>query len=192
MTRAYNFSAGPAALPEPVLRQVQAELLEWKNERASVMEVSHRGQAFIDCAAEAERDLRELMAVPADYAVLFLQGGATVVQALLPLNLAGPDATADYVLTGHWGEKALDNARPVIRTRRCMSRCATRVDCWRSERSDWTRVMLALRSTAVSTTVMIATVMVSVIRSSINVKPASRRSACSRREFIVFPPLTPI
>ena len=116
MTRAFNFSAGPAALPEPVLRQVQAELLEWKNERASVMEVSHRGQAFIDCAAEAERDLRELMAVPDDYAVLFLQGGATTLQALLPLNLGGPDATADYVLTGHWGEKALDNARPVIRT----------------------------------------------------------------------------
>jgi phosphoserine aminotransferase len=116
MTRAFNFSAGPAALPEPVLRQVQAELLEWKNERASVMEVSHRGQAFIDCAAEAERDLRELMGVPADYAVLFLQGGATTLQALLPLNLGGPDATADYVLTGHWGEKALDNARPVIRT----------------------------------------------------------------------------
>jgi phosphoserine aminotransferase len=116
MTRAFNFSAGPAALPESVLRQVQEELLEWKGERASVMEVSHRGQAFIDCAAEAERDLRELMAVPDDYAVLFLQGGATMVQALLPLNLAGPDGVADYVLTGHWGEKALDNARPVMRT----------------------------------------------------------------------------
>src|SRR5688572_6079224 len=116
MTRAFNFSAGPAALPEPVLRQVQAEMLEWKDERASVMEVSHRGQAFIDCAAEAERDLRELMAVPADYAVLFLQGGATTLQALLPLNLAGPDASADYVLTGHWGEKALDNAVPSLRT----------------------------------------------------------------------------
>jgi phosphoserine aminotransferase len=116
MTRAFNFSAGPAALPEPVLRQVQAELLEWKGERASVMEVSHRGQAFIECAADAERDLRELMAIPDDYAVLFLQGGATAVQALLPLNLAGPGATADYVLTGHWGEKALDNARPSLRT----------------------------------------------------------------------------
>ena len=116
MSRAFNFSAGPAALPEPVLRQVQEELLEWKGERASVMEVSHRGQAFIDCAADAERDLRELMAVPDDYAVLFLQGGATTLSALLPMNLAGPDATADYVLTGHWGEKALDNARPLIRT----------------------------------------------------------------------------
>ena len=116
MSRAFNFSAGPAALPVSVLAQVQAELLEWKGERASVMEVSHRGQAFIDCAAEAERDLRELMAIPSDYAVLFLQGGATTVSALLPLNLAGPDAVADYVLTGHWGEKALENARPSMRT----------------------------------------------------------------------------
>ncbi len=116
MSRAFNFSAGPAALPEPVLRQVQAEMLEWQGERASVMEVSHRGQAFIDCAAAAERDLRELMAIPDGYHVLFLQGGATTISALLPLNLAGPDATADYVLTGHWGEKALENARPSIRT----------------------------------------------------------------------------
>ncbi len=116
MSRAFNFSAGPAALPEPVLRQVQAELLEWGGERASVMEVSHRGQAFIECAAAAERSLRELMGVPGDYAVLFLQGGATTLAALLPMNLAGPGATADYVLTGHWGEKALENARPLLKT----------------------------------------------------------------------------
>ncbi len=116
MSRAFNFSAGPAALPAAVLTQVQSELLEWKGERASVMEVSHRGQAFIDCAAEAERDLRELMGVSDDYHVLFLQGGATTLAALLPLNLAGPEATADYVLTGHWGEKALENAKPSIRT----------------------------------------------------------------------------
>src|SRR4029079_12180843 len=115
MSRAFNFSAGPAALPEAVLRQVQEELLEWKGERASVMEVSHRGQAFIDCAAEAERDLRELMAIPDDYAVLFLQGGAPTLSALLPMNLAGPEQTCDYILTGHWGEKALDNTRPLMR-----------------------------------------------------------------------------
>jgi phosphoserine aminotransferase len=115
MSRAFNFSAGPAALPEPVLVQVRDELLEWQGERASVMEVSHRGQAFIDCAAAAERDLRELMAIPDDYHVLFLQGGATALQALLPMNLAGPDADADFVLTGHWGEKALENARPLLR-----------------------------------------------------------------------------
>lgn len=117
MSRAFNFSAGPAALPEPVLRQAQAELLEWGGERASVMEVSHRGPAFIDCAARAERDLRELMGVPDDYAVLFLQGGATTMSALLPLNLAGPDAPADYLLTGHWGERALENARTSLHTR---------------------------------------------------------------------------
>ena len=117
MSRAFNFSAGPAALPADVLVQVQNELLEWKGERASVMEVSHRGQAFIDCAAEAERDLRALMGVPENYDVLFLQGGATTLAALLPLNLAGPDAVADYVLTGHWGEKALENAKPSLRAR---------------------------------------------------------------------------
>jgi phosphoserine aminotransferase len=117
MSRAFNFSAGPAALPAAVLEQVQQELLEWKGERASVMEVSHRGQAFIDCAAEAERDLRALMGVPDDYHVLFLQGGATTLAALLPLNLAGPEAVADYVLTGHWGEKALENAKPSIKAR---------------------------------------------------------------------------
>jgi phosphoserine aminotransferase len=115
MSRAFNFSAGPAALPEAVLRQVQEELLEWKGERASVMEVSHRGQAFIECAAEAERDLRELMAIPDEYAVLFLQGGATTVQALLPMNLARPDQNCDFVLTGHWGEKALENTKPSLR-----------------------------------------------------------------------------
>jgi phosphoserine aminotransferase len=117
MSRAFNFSAGPAALPEPVLEQARDELLEWRGERASVMEVSHRGQAFIDCAAEAERDLRELMAVPDEYHVLFLQGGATTLSALLPLNLAGPEASADFLLTGHWGEKAVENAAPSLRTR---------------------------------------------------------------------------
>ena len=116
MSRAHNFSAGPAALPEAVLRQVQEEMLEWKGERASVMEVSHRGQAFIDCAAEAECDLRELMAIPDDYGVLFLQGGATTLSALLPLNLASPDQTCDFILTGHWGEKALENTRPSMKT----------------------------------------------------------------------------
>jgi phosphoserine aminotransferase len=112
MSRVHNFSAGPAALPEAVLRQAQAELLEWNSQGASVMELSHRGQAFIDMAAEAERDLRELMAIPAEYAVAFLQGGATLIQALLPLNFAAPGQAIDYVLTGHWGEKAVDQALP--------------------------------------------------------------------------------
>jgi phosphoserine aminotransferase len=136
MSRAFNFSAGPAALPTSVLERVQDELLEWKGERASVMEVSHRGQAFIDCAAQCERDLRELMAIPDDYAVLFLQGGATTLAALLPLNLAGADATADYVLTGHWGEKALENAKPSLKARIAAS---SKADGYRSiaPRASW-------------------------------------------------------
>jgi len=117
MSRAFNFSAGPAALPVAVLEQVRDELLDWRGEGASVMELSHRGQAFIDCAAAAEHGLRQLMAIPDDYHVLFLQGGATALAAILPLNLAGPDAIADYVLTGHWGEKALENAAPSLQAR---------------------------------------------------------------------------
>ena len=109
--RAYNFSAGPAALPEPVLRQAQEELLDWRGERASVMEVSHRGKAFIACAAEAEADLRALLSIPDGYRVLFLQGGATQHFVQIPMNLARPDQPADYILTGHWGEKALAEAR---------------------------------------------------------------------------------
>jgi phosphoserine aminotransferase len=112
MSRALNFSAGPAVLPEVVLQQVQLELLEYKSERASIMELSHRGQGFIDCAAQAEKDLRELMSISDDYAVLFLQGGATTLSALLALNLAKAEDTADFILTGHWGEKAVENMKP--------------------------------------------------------------------------------
>lgn len=115
MSRAYNFSAGPAALPEPVLQQARDELLEWRGERASVMEVSHRGKAFVDCAAQSERDLRELLSIPDDYAVLFAQGGATQQFALVPMNISATDRVADYVITGHWGEKALAEAKPYCR-----------------------------------------------------------------------------
>lgn len=116
MSRAYNFSAGPATLPESVLQQAQHELLEWQGERASVMEVSHRGKAFVDCAAQSEADLRELLGISDDYAVLFLQGGATAVSALLPMNIARSDQTGEYLLTGHWGEKALENANASVAT----------------------------------------------------------------------------
>ncbi len=112
MSRAYNFSAGPAALPEAVLLQARDELLEWHGERASVMEVSHRGKAFVACAEQAERDLRELLAVPDDYAVLFLQGGATQHFAQIPMNLAEPGQQADYIVTGAWGQKAVSEAKP--------------------------------------------------------------------------------
>lgn len=110
MSRAYNFSAGPAALPEPVLRQAQSELLEWGAERASVMEISHRSKSFETMAAKAEADLRELLSIPSNYRVLFLQGGATQHFAQIPMNLARPDQPADYVVTGAWGQKAVAEA----------------------------------------------------------------------------------
>jgi phosphoserine aminotransferase len=111
VSRAHNFSAGPGALPEPVLRQAQEELLEWRNARASVMEISHRDKAFIELAERAEADLREILSAPAGYKVLFLQGGATGQFAQLPMNLAAPDQPADYVVTGAWGEKAAKEAK---------------------------------------------------------------------------------
>jgi len=111
MSRAYNFSAGPATLPEPVLRQARDEMLEWRDAGASIVEISHRGTEFMQVAAEAEADLRTLLSIPADYAVLFVAGGATVQQALLPLNFAAPGQTVDYVLTGHWGKTAMKQAK---------------------------------------------------------------------------------
>ena len=117
MTRLYNFSAGPAALPETVLRQARDELLDWNGAGASVLELSHRGPEFMQAAARAEADLRTLLSVPDDYAVLFLQGGATTQQALIPLNFAAPGQAADYVLTGHWGATAFQEAQPYVDAR---------------------------------------------------------------------------
>lgn len=114
MSRAYNFSAGPAALPEAVLRRAQAEMLEWNGASASVMEISHRDKSFVALTERIEADLRRLLDVPDDYAVLFLQGGATQQFALIPQNFAAPDATADYLLTGHWGQKAVAEAKPYV------------------------------------------------------------------------------
>jgi phosphoserine aminotransferase len=102
-------------LPEPVLRRAQAELLDWKGSGMSVMEVSHRGTDFIEFAAKSERDLRELLGVPADYKVLFLQGGATLQFAAVPLNIATPGAVVDYVVTGNWGEKAVQEAERYVK-----------------------------------------------------------------------------
>jgi phosphoserine aminotransferase len=115
MNRVYNFSPGPAMLPEPVLRRAQAELLDWQGSGMSVMEVSHRGTAFIEFAAQSEKTLRELLGVPANYKVLFLQGGATLQFAAVPLNLAPADAVVDYVVTGNWGEKAVSEAARYVR-----------------------------------------------------------------------------
>ena len=110
MSRAYNFSPGPAALPEAVLRQAQSQMLEFGDAGASIVEISHRGPEFIEIARRTEADLRTLLAIPDDYAVLFTAGGATTVQALLPLNFAAPGQAVDYVLSGHWGKTALKQA----------------------------------------------------------------------------------
>ena len=107
--RAYNFSAGPAILPLPVLEQARDELLDWQG-GMSVMEISHRSKPFMAVAERAESDLRELLAVPADYRVLFMQGGATAQFSAVPMNLAPPGATADYVNTGHWSERTIREA----------------------------------------------------------------------------------
>jgi phosphoserine aminotransferase len=117
MSRGYNFSAGPAALPEAVLRQAQGEMLEWDKARASVMEISHRGKEFIALASESEHDLRQLLQIPQNYKVLFLQGGATQHFAQIPMNFARREQTADYVVTGAWGEKAAKEAKPLVNVR---------------------------------------------------------------------------
>lgn len=114
MSRIYNFSAGPAALPEAVLKQVQEEMLEWNGTGASVMEVSHRGKPFMAAAAQAEQDLRDLMGIPDNYKVLFLQGGATGQFSAIPLNLKFLGNKADYAHTGHWGKKAIADAKRFI------------------------------------------------------------------------------
>jgi phosphoserine aminotransferase len=107
----YNFSAGPAVLPREVLLQAQAEMLDWHGSGMSVMEMSHRGKEFISIAAQAEADLRELMAIPDNYKVLFLQGGAHLQFSMIPLNLLHGKLSADYVNTGEWSKKAIAEAK---------------------------------------------------------------------------------
>jgi phosphoserine aminotransferase len=109
--RVFNFASGPAALPTPVLEQVREELLDWQHSGMSVMEISHRSKAFLEVAREAEADVRLLLAIPANYRVLFLQGGATAQFAAIPLNLARADDHADYLNTGAWSKKAIGEAR---------------------------------------------------------------------------------
>ncbi len=111
MSRVYNFSAGPAALPLEVLETIRNDLPDWLGSGMSVMEVSHRGKDFVALAERAETTLRELMNIPDDYSVLFPQGGATMQMAMAPLNLSGPGDTADYVVTGSWGKKAANEAQ---------------------------------------------------------------------------------
>ncbi len=111
MSRVFNFSAGPAALPEAVLEQAQAELLDYRGTGMSVMEMSHRSGAFVEIAEQAEADLIELLAIPDEYQVLFLQGGATTQFAMVPLNLLDGAVRADYVNTGSWSSKAIAEAQ---------------------------------------------------------------------------------
>ncbi|MBI3479726.1 MAG: 3-phosphoserine/phosphohydroxythreonine transaminase [Nitrosomonadales bacterium] len=107
----FNFSAGPAVLPKDVLQQAQAELLDWHGSGMSVMEMSHRGKEYMGIQAQAEADLRELMGIPSNYKVLFLQGGASQQFSMIPLNLLRGRASADYVNTGIWSRKAIAEAK---------------------------------------------------------------------------------
>src|ERR1700744_5264706 len=109
--RVFNFAAGPATLPLEVLQQARDELVDWRGLGMSVMEVSHRSKAFIAVAQEAEAVLRELLNVPANYKVLFLQGGAMGQFSAVPLNLTTSDSTVDYVNTGAWSKKAIGEAK---------------------------------------------------------------------------------
>lgn len=106
----YNFSAGPAVLPQDVLIEAAREMTDWHGSGMSVMEMSHRGREFMSIAADAEADLRELLAIPSNYKVLFLQGGGHSQFSMVPLNLLGDRKSIDFVVTGHWGKLALKEA----------------------------------------------------------------------------------
>src|SRR6187402_2266117 len=109
--RIFNFSAGPAVLPLPVLEQAQRELVSLPDVGMSILEVSHRSKVFEDVLARAEADIRQLADVPSNYRVLFLQGGASLQFTMVPMNLLAQGATADYVVTGAWSAKAVDEAK---------------------------------------------------------------------------------
>jgi phosphoserine aminotransferase len=117
MDRVFNFSAGPAAIPLPVLERARDELLNCQGSGMSVMEMSHRGKEFLAIAGRAEADLRRLLDIPAGYRVLFLQGGASLQFSAVPFNLAAPDARADYLVTGDWSKKALAEGRRFVDAR---------------------------------------------------------------------------
>ncbi len=124
MNEVYNFSAGPAALPKIVLRQIQAELLEYGNAKASIMEISHRGIDFMQVAQEAEKDLRDLMNIPNNYKVLFLQGGASAQFSMIPINLLRGKTKASYTNTGHWSIKAIAEAQRYCKVNICTNSTA--------------------------------------------------------------------
>ena len=142
--RIFNFAAGPATLPAEVLQQASEEMLNWRGMGCSVMEISHRGPEFVAVAQQTEADLRKLLSIPDDYAVLFTSGGATTTQALLPLNFAAAAQPVDYVVTGHWGKTALKQAKPYA----AVNVAATsEADGFRSipARASWLRALLLER-----------------------------------------------
>jgi phosphoserine aminotransferase len=126
--RIYNFSAGPAVLPLPVLEEAQRDLIALPGVGMSVMEISHRSKPFDAILANAEADMRELGGIPAHYKVLFLQGGASTQFSMVPMNLLTPGATADYIVTGDWGKKALKEAKKVGKTSVAASTESTNFD----------------------------------------------------------------
>jgi phosphoserine aminotransferase len=136
MTRVFNFSAGPAVLPETVLRQAAAEMLDWHGSGMSVMEMSHRGKEFISIHAQAEADLRELLAIPAAYKVLFMQGGAIGQNAIVPMNLLRGKTAADYIDTGEWSKKSIKEAKKYASVNVAASAAATGYDRVPA-RADW-------------------------------------------------------
>lgn len=121
MHRVYNFSAGPAVLPEEVLREAADEMLDYQGTGMSVMEMSHRSAAFDEIIKTAEQDLRDLMGIPDNYKVLFLQGGASQQFAAVPMNLM-KNGVADYIVTGQWAKKAYQEARSTVRLSRWLLR----------------------------------------------------------------------
>jgi phosphoserine aminotransferase len=129
MTRVFNFSAGPAALPESVLRQAADEMLDWHGSGMSVMEMSHRGKEFISIHAEAEALLRELMGVPANYKVLFMQGGAMAENAIVPMNMLRGKPGADYINTGEWSKKSIKEAKKYAKVNVAASAEASNFTC---------------------------------------------------------------
>ncbi len=129
MTRVFNFSAGPAALPESVLRQAADEMLDWKGSGMSVMEMSHRGKEYMAIQAQAEADLRELLAIPANYKVLFLQGGGLAQNAIVPMNLLRGKTSVDIVNTGEWTKKSIKEAQHFCKVNVAASAEASNFTC---------------------------------------------------------------
>ncbi len=137
MSRPFNFAAGPAALPEAVLERAREELLDWQHSGGSVLELSHRSEAFVELATATERKLRALLALPEDFAVLFLHGGARGQFAAVPMNLLGATDGADYLHSGYWAAGAIDEARRYCVPHTVDVRCRREGRAALDDLSDW-------------------------------------------------------